>query len=231
MKRNLISLLLFLALCVSLCVAQQATQQPTTQKPESEEVVRITTNLVQVDAVVTDKSGKVVTDLKPEEVQIFEDNRPQKITNFSYFVTGAATTEKPSAKPMANQAADKSVPPIPPTSLKPQDVRRTIAIIVDDLGMSFESTHFIRRALKKFVDEQMQPGDLVAIIRTGGGIGALQQFSSDKRQLYSAIERLKWNANGRSGINPFPSLEDNSGQREEAVAANEELNKFREDLL
>ena len=48
------------------------------------------------------------------------------------------------------------------------DVRRTIAIVVDDLGLSFESTHFVRRALKKFVDEQMQTGDLVAIIRTGG---------------------------------------------------------------
>ena len=52
----------------------------------------------------------------------------------------------------------------------------------------------MRRALKKFVDEQMQPGDLVAIIRTSGGIGALQQFTADKRQLYAAIERVKWNS-------------------------------------
>jgi len=42
--------------------------------------------------------------------------------------------------------------------------------VVDDLGLSFESTHFVRSALKKFVDEQMQTGDLVAIIRTGGGM-------------------------------------------------------------
>ncbi len=44
--------------------AQQTTQQKQQpQKPDEEDVVRITTNLVQVDAVVTDKSGKVVTDL------------------------------------------------------------------------------------------------------------------------------------------------------------------------
>src|SRR5712691_3270364 len=53
------------------------------QKPEDIDVVRITTNLVQVDAVVTDRNGKVVTDLKPEEVRIFEDGKPQKITHFS----------------------------------------------------------------------------------------------------------------------------------------------------
>jgi len=47
--------------------------------------------------------------------------------------------------------------------------------------------------LKKFVDEQMQDGDLVAIIRTGAGIGALQQFTTDKRQLHAAIESVRWN--------------------------------------
>src|SRR5439155_7174543 len=120
------------------------------QKPESEDVVRITTNLVQVDAVVTDKNGKVVTDLKPEEIKILEDGRQQKITNFSYNVT-----ETPAATVLREKSApiDKNAPPAPPTRLKLGDIRRTIAIVVDDLGLSFESTHFVRRALKKFVDE------------------------------------------------------------------------------
>src|SRR5882757_3605124 len=66
-------------------------QQPATQtnKREEQDVVRITTSLVQVDAVVTDRSGKPITDLKPEEVQIFENNRPQRITHFSYVVTNS----------------------------------------------------------------------------------------------------------------------------------------------
>ncbi|MDX6445719.1 MAG: hypothetical protein QOH71_2793 [Blastocatellia bacterium] len=200
------------------------------QKPDSEDVVRITTNLVQVDAVVTDKNGKVVTDLKPEEIRIMEDGRAQKITNFSYNVTESpappARTEKPAT-------IDKNAPPAPPTRLKPEDIRRTIAIVVDDLGLSFESTHFVRQALKKFVDEQMQTGDLVAIVRTGGGMGALQQFTSDKRQLYAAIERVKWNSVGRGGIGAFAPIEPpTSGAQGPAIdAANEELNQFREDMF
>ena len=87
--------------------------------------------------------------------------------------------------------------------LRPEQVRRTIALVVDDLQLSFESTAYVRRMLKKFVDEQMQPGDLVAIIRTGSGIGALQQFTSDKQQLYAAIERVRWNMRGGAGINPL----------------------------
>lgn len=206
-------------------------QSPVPQRPApaaEEDVVRINTNLVQVDAVITDKSGKLVTDLRPEEVQIFEDGRSQRITHFS-FITAAPTVPAQPAK--SANAIDKNAPPAPPVSLRPEEVRRTIAIIVDDLGLSFESTYFVRRALKKFVDEQMQPGDLVAIIRTSGGIGALQQFTSDKRMLYAAVERVKWYAAGRGGTGAFAPIEDNSNMSEEAQAANEDLNQFREDVF
>src|SRR2546425_5461204 len=202
-----------------------ATQQP--PPVSNEDVVRITTNLVQVDAVVTDKNGKPVTDLKPEEIQIFEDGRPQKITHFSFVIADSRVGPPPKSAVLV----DKNAAPAPPPILRPEQVRRTIALVVDDLGLSFESTHFVRQALKNFVDQQMQPGDLVAIIRTGGGMGALQQFTADKRQLYAAIDRVRWYANGRGGISAFAQIEDNSNQSEEAQAANEEFNQFREDLF
>jgi VWFA-related protein len=182
-------------------LGQRPSASPPSKQQDQEEVVRITTNLVQVDAVVTDKNGKPVTDLKPEEVQILEDGKRQKISHFSYIVTGSAATA-PMSKPAAT---DKNAPPVPPVALKRDQVRRTIAIVIDDLGLSFVSTTFVRRALKKFVDDQIQPGDLVAIIRTAGGIGVLQQFTSDKRQLYAAVEQVKWYPNGRAGILAVPS--------------------------
>ena len=97
-------------------------------------------------------------------------------------------------------------PPVVSVPIKRENVHRTIAVVVDDLGLSFESTAYMRRALKRFVDEQMQSGDLVAIIRTGGGVGALQQFSSDKRQLYAAIERVRWNPMGRGDTGAFSAI-------------------------
>jgi len=202
----------FLALIVVLSILTPALgQQPTpsiqqTGTTEPEDVVRITANLVQVDAVVT-KNGKQVTDLHPEDFEIYEDGRPQKITNFSY-VSIAPTTGAEAGSAAAAPAKDKYAPPAPPVHLRPEQVRRTIALVVDDLGLSFESTHFVRRSLRKFVDEQMQPGDLVAIVRTGSGVGALQQFTSDKQLLYAAIDRLQWNVQGRAGTSAFAPLED-----------------------
>jgi VWFA-related protein len=196
------------------------------QKPAEGDVVRITTNLVQVDAVITDKNGKLVTDLKPEELQLLENNRSQKITHFSYIAAGA-NAASPSSKPPLRD--DK----MPPDRLRPEDVRRTIALIVDDLGLSFSSTHFVRRALKQFVDQQMQPGDLVAIIRTSGGIGALQQFTSDRRQLYAAIDHIKWYPGGRSEVGAFAPIGPPTPGKlgGEVDTKNKELDEFRSDLF
>jgi VWFA-related protein len=114
---------------------------------------------------------------------------------------------------------------VPTAELKADQVSRTIALVIDDLSLSFESANFTRRALKKFVDEQMQDGDLVAIIRTGAGIGALQQFTSDKRQLYAAIEKVKWNPNGLGAVGAFAPIRDNETQEREYESEEDRINR------
>ncbi|HEX7958244.1 MAG TPA: VWA domain-containing protein, partial [Pyrinomonadaceae bacterium] len=190
--------------------APQTTTTPTpTPAPADaqgeDEVVRITTNLVQFDAVVTDKEGRLVTDLRPEEFQVLVEGKPQEITNFSF--VSVAPTATPAPTPAAARA-DKSAPPPPPLApVRAGQVRRTIALVVDDLGTSFTDLVGVREALKKFVDQQMQPGDLVAIIQTGKGLGALQQFTNDRQLLHRAIERVRWNPQGRAGISAFAPVE------------------------
>ena len=203
------------AILLALAVAFAQTPQPTA--PET--VIRINVNLVQVDAVVTDSSGKPVTDLKPEVFEVLQDGKRQQITNFSYI----STHDPAAAKPKPAATAKKSAPPVPPARIKPQDIRRTIALVVDDLGLSFDSMARVRGSLKKFVDTEMQPGDLVATIRTGAGIGALQQFTADKRMLYAAIDRVKFNAMGRVGVSSFAPL---GGGEEMGAAAMEERNEI-----
>lgn len=185
-------------------IAGQNRNQQKQPNQAQEDVVRVTTNLVQVDVAVTDKDGKQVTDLSPEEFEVFEDGRKQQITNFSYISTQLNASSQPSETATRPQPPSKNAPKVQPANLRPEQVRRTVALVVDDLGLSFESISYVRDALRKFVDEQMQPDDLVAIILTSAGSGSLQQFTSDKRKLYAAIERVRWYPNGRGGENPFP---------------------------
>ncbi|HYM77254.1 MAG TPA: VWA domain-containing protein [Candidatus Dormibacteraeota bacterium] len=169
-------------------------------------VVRISVNLVQVDAAVTDSKGKPVTDLKADDFEVLQDGAAQKVVNLSYITEGVKLAPP---VPAPAKGARPVVPP--PVSLKPGQVRRVIALVVDDLGLSPASVAQVRSGLKKFVDHDIQPGDLVAVVRTGGGVGALQQFTTDKRLLYASIDRLRYNFNGRVGsftpINPAPALD------------------------
>ena len=191
---------LLLSFCVLLPVLAQTTPATTPQKPkdDQDEVVKITTNLVQVDAVVT-KDGKPVTDLTPDDFEIYEDGKKQAITSFAYIsnVLGTAVT--------ATKIKPGDVPQ-PPRPINPNDPHRTIAFVVDDLGISAESMGQVRKQLRKFINEQLQPNDLVAIIRTGGEMGALQQFTNDKRLLSRAVEQLRWNMCNRVGITAMPVL-------------------------
>ena len=204
--------------------------------PLDDDVVKISTTLIQIDVTVTDKKGNPVKDLKPEEVEIYENGKKQDISNFSFI---SSVKEKTVETPGKSQPANI---PIPPPTVRPEQVRRTIALVVDDLTLSFESTYYVNRALKKFVDEQMQDGDLVAIIRTGAGIGALQQFTTDKRQLYAAIEKVRWNPIGNGGIGAFApiqsSLDDAANQTEASEEDEEAINQsvsspesFRESIF
>lgn len=205
LRNSAITALLFVSIFAVSVAGQQRVAVPTplpTPVSDDDTVVKVSTTLIQMDVTVTDRKGRIIRDLKPEEIEIFENGKKQPITNFSFI-----SSEKPNDNIERANVNDASGIPRPPVPVRPENIRRTFALVVDDLSLSFESTYQVRRTLRKYLDENMQEGDLVAIIRTGAGIGALQQFTSDKRVLYAAIERVKWNPLGRGGIGAFAPIE------------------------
>lgn len=195
------------AIFAATAVAQNTTSPAAKPTPDTD-VVRITSTLVQLDVSVTDKEGRPIKDLRPEEIHLFENGKERKLSGVSFV---------PGAPPADNNEMKKSAAPVGPVlpgrQLAANEVRRTIAIVVDDVTLSFQSIDYTREVLRRFVDQQMRDGDLVAIIRSGAGVGALQQFTSDKRQLYAAIDRIRWNAVANGRISTFDTVE---GQQDDS---------------
>jgi VWFA-related protein len=181
--------LVLLSALIGSFVISGAAQQPSATPPD-DQVVRISTDLIQVDVTVTDKNGKVVQGLGMNDFEVFENGQKQTLSG-AYFTTrsigGASVGASKGSGQPANVTSTTAAP------LTESSVRRTIAIVVDDFNMSYGSVYYARRALRRFVEQQMQPGDLVAIIRTAGAVGALQQFTSDKQLLLAAIDDIRWN--------------------------------------
>jgi VWFA-related protein len=207
MKKHIACAILLLmaienSFALSIQQAESQTRKPDPKaeqkkdRSESEDTLRLAVTLVQADVVVADSKGRLVTDLKREDFEVLEDGRPQEITNFSYI-----SLERPAATKRTDPVKqNQDAPPVPVSQMRAEQVRRTIALVVDDLESSFESVVYMKDSLRKFVDEQMEEGDIVTIIRTGAGVGALQQFTTDKRQLRAAINRIRWKPSSRAGL-------------------------------
>jgi VWFA-related protein len=197
------------AILVMLSAILALTRQSSAQQaPGAEGVIRINVNLVQVDAIVTDAKGKPVRELTADDFEVFQDGKPQVITTFAFInVRDSQLITPPAPRPAATtKKGAVAPPPPPPIALRPDQIRRTMALVVDDLGLSADSIVRVRDALKKWVDKDMQPGDLVAVIRTSAGMGALQQFTNDKRMLYAAIDLVQFHL-GRVGVSSFAPLQ------------------------
>jgi VWFA-related protein len=169
-------------------VMGQTPQNP--QKPREEvapdDVVRITANLVQTDVVVTDKNDQIVPNLKLEDFELFENGKRQEL-HFTEFVSA----EGPRAEDLKTSGA---VPAGVDTSLArnltANDVKRVMAFVVDDVTIPADDMVRVREMLSDFVDHKMQIGDLVAVVRTVGGKGLLEEFTGDQRILHRAISQL-----------------------------------------
>jgi hypothetical protein len=175
-------------------------------------VIRVDVNLRQVDVVVNDAKGRLVTDLRPDDFLILEDGKPQKLTNFSWIeVTpppaGAvlkALQERPSlwewftGVPKFAKTPGNDILAAPMANPRKEDIRRAIAFVFQDTSVP------IIQRVRKFIDEQVGPGDMISMrsmwrsvvpgprgtVMIRDSMGIFQQFTNDKRQLDAATERI-----------------------------------------
>ncbi len=158
-----------------------------------DDVVKITTKLVQVDVVVRDKKGNQVPQLGVGDFELLQDGKPQKIVGLTYVPVKTAGT-------LATNASEKSgepktpTPSLPPVRAVPTATSRIIAFLVDDgaCGASVWGLDSAKTAVTRFIRDQMLPDDLVAIYRTRAGSSSFQQYTSDKATLLKAADKIRW---------------------------------------
>ncbi len=156
---------------------------------DDSEVVKINTSVIQVDATVTDKSGKVVTDLKPEDFEIYENGKKRDITGFSLIIPGGKSGGIANGFLLTSSNSSSAAVAPAPTAAQ---VGRIFAVVVDDLTLSKVGVEASKREIARFIEQQVVPGDLVAVVKTSGSVGVLQKFTSDKTQLLKSVEEIKF---------------------------------------
>ena len=180
-----------LATGVAMCtVVAQTPQTPQKRQQEiaPEDIIRISTALVQTDVVVLDKNERIIPDLKLEDFELYDNGKKQDV-KFMEFVSVETGRRVEGNRP----TVPASVAEIETATggLSAKDVKRIVAFVVDDLTISIQDLSAVRSLLLDFVNNKMRDGDLVAIVRVVGGKGLLQQLTADRQLLRRAIDAIK----------------------------------------
>lgn len=187
--RKTTALMPIVCLCLLALNAQAQKKKPTpTPTPaaiEQDDVVRVSTELVQTDVTVFDKDGKFVSGLKPEQFELLIDDKPQPISFFESIVTGGRSEE------IALRTAGGKKAPVAAAAESASNPGRTILFFVNDLHLEPGSLARTHKTISNFIDNMLGPNDQVAITSASGQIGFLQQLTNNRAVLKAALDRLK----------------------------------------
>jgi VWFA-related protein len=129
--------------------------------------IKTETRTVRVDVVVTDKKGNYLHDLKADDFKVYEDNKQQSVTNFSF-------------------GADSNTPAV--------SERHYMVLFFDDSTMDAGDQVQARAAAAKFIDQNAGPDRVMAVIDFGGTLKITQNFTADAVRLKQAVQNIQSSA-------------------------------------
>jgi VWFA-related protein len=221
-RAKLIPAMGFLCLVSVFSARSYGNQAPQSGASADKMKIKVGVDEVRLDVVVVDGKGKQITDLTADDFEVYQDRKLQEITSVRYISQDRSIPNVKAAKP------SEPGHPLPAQAPKREDIRRTIVFLVNDVSMGFEDVYRTRESLKKYVNEQMQTGDLIAIFKTSRGTATLQAFSSDKRELLTRIENIEWK--GMAGTADFNAFTESQapGQDSETRNISADFDAFRQ---
>ena len=144
-----------------LCIVEAfALIAPALDYQQNDQVIKLETDLVTIDATVTDKDGNFVRKLTAEDFVVYEDGQPQKLEFFE------ANEEAALTRSLAVVfALDKS------GSIKPEEIEKQ------------------REATEAFV-KLVRPESLFSVVAFSSEVRVLQDFTSEPQRVSQAFKKI-----------------------------------------
>ncbi len=167
---------------------------------------KVDVELRLIDVIVLNSDGEHVTDLGPEDFEVYEDGELQKLVafdNLSYKVRRPGAVDVEDMKDAAQKIAEeeerkkldrqkvkselgKKLPPPPQGT-----TGRSIVILFDNFNTYQTHLQKAKKAAKDFIMNDVLPEDRVAVIKFYGSAKVIQDFTDDKLKLLSSVTSIK----------------------------------------
>jgi VWFA-related protein len=181
-------------LCFSLAVVSSPMSAQSPQEPDQVPglSIRVSSRLVMIDVVVTDKRGQPVLGLKPTDFTVTEKGKPQRISVFS---APNESRTKPAARTLGpgvySNRPEYRAPGGPPT-----------VILLDAANTPLAEQTNARTQMMKWVIDEYRPGDRVAVFALTEKLVLLSDFTDDPQVLLSVLRQY---VAQKSALNSTPS--------------------------
>jgi len=229
---------------LAVLLASPGVSQTPAQGPDNKPFqLKANTEIVLVNVQVRDGKGNFVRDLKQEDFTVTEDGKTQKILSLDIENTDALTSNDvqaanllgelngATATEIQNQVKLRAQQPSPTEYTRDSFRDRRLMVLFFDLtSMQPEEVKRGIESAQKFIDDQLRPSDLVAVVSLSTRFNTDQDFTNNKDDLKAALSALDPDsANGfAEGATPDAATDDTS--TDETFTADEtETNTFNAD--
>lgn len=184
---------------LSLLLALSVSAAPLQSQQQADYTFRTQSELVLVNVTVRDKNGNLVRNLKPEDFTVLEDNKPQRVVSFDMEnMDAVANQDVAQAKTLPDTQAPNAATDTSANATNNQfKDRRLIVLFFDLSAMEPDEIDHAATSAEHYVDTQMAPADMVAIVSLGTSLLVNQDFTSDHELLKKQL--LAFNSGSGQG--------------------------------
>ncbi|MGE0452534.1 MAG: VWA domain-containing protein [Vicinamibacteria bacterium] len=183
-----------LLVCLVLAAGPLLQEKPPEPAEAATPVIRISTELIQLDARVVDREGLAVTDLGVQDFEVLEGGERRNVTHVAWVGSreAARASSRPTTEPAPERIDSLAAGPVPAEGIR-------VVLFFDDLQLPFGGVARARRALGELIETSIQPGDQVAIVRSSR---PTLDFTDDLETLRERAAGLSYNVISSSSLQP-----------------------------
>jgi len=180
--RAVVPVVLFAAIAAGALVSGQAGGQAPAAEPQQPPITfRAEVNYVEVDARVVDGKGAFVSTLKPGDVQVFEDGKPQQVSVMSLVNIPVERAERPLFASRPIEADVRS---------NREGAGRVYLLVLDDLHTNVLRSSRVKATARQFIERYLGANDTAAVVFTSGRTDASQDFTNSPQRLLRAVDKF-----------------------------------------
>lgn len=142
---------------------------------------------VLVDAVVTDRHNRLISNLSSDDFTIYEDGVRQQVESFQTVLPGDSA--KASAS-VSNRPEEVPVSPPGTRVREPVSLTQYTVLMLDYASTELENQFYVRSSAKKYYREHRVSDEEVAVVSVARGIRLLQNFTNDSEKIIAALDHL-----------------------------------------